>query len=105
MPVYLCNNANAAALGWREANDGYDDVTFYSQATGWAVGGQGHVVGGRLVEGAHGNAGEVKYIAPYARRQYYGTAQTRSYDPRRGGMWFERMKTANKDQILRLINS
>ena len=62
VPVYLCNNANAAALGWHEANDGYDDVTFYSQATGWAVGGQGHVVGGRLVEGAHGNAGEVKYI-------------------------------------------
>ena len=50
-------------------------------------------------------SGEVKYIAPYARRQYYGTAQTRSYDPRRGGMWFERMKTSNKDQILRLINS
>lgn len=49
-------------------------------------------------------SGEVKYIAPYARSQYYRTAQTRSYDPRRGGMWFERMKTANKDQILRLIN-
>ena len=62
VPVYLCNNTNAAALGWHEANDEYDDVTFYSQATGWAVGGQGHVAGGRLVEGAHGNAGEVKYI-------------------------------------------
>lgn len=49
-------------------------------------------------------SGEVKYIAPYARAQYYNTAQTRSYDPRRGGKWFERMKTANKDQILRLIN-
>lgn len=49
-------------------------------------------------------SGEVKYIAPYARHQYYNTAQTRSYDPRRGGMWFERMKTANKAQILRLIN-
>lgn len=49
-------------------------------------------------------SGEVKYATPYARYQYYATAQTRSYDPRRGGMWFERMKTAHKDQILRLIN-
>lgn len=62
VPVILCNNANAAALGWREANPQYSDVTFYSQATGWAMGGQGHVVGGRLVEGAHGDAGEIRLI-------------------------------------------
>ena len=49
-------------------------------------------------------SGEVKYIAPYARQQYYNTSQTRSYDPRRGGMWFERMKAANKAAILRLVN-
>ena len=49
-------------------------------------------------------SGEVKYIAPYARSQYYNTSQTRSYDPRRGGMWFERMKAANKAAILRLVN-
>ncbi len=46
-------------------------------------------------------SGEVKYVAPYARFQYYSTAQTRSYDPRRGGMWFERMKAAHKQDILR----
>lgn len=45
--------------------------------------------------------GEVNYIAPYARFQYYQTAQTRSYDPRRGGKWFERMKTAHKKDIQR----
>ena len=45
-------------------------------------------------------SGEVKYIAPYARVQYYSTAQSRSYDPRRGGMWFERMKAAHKNDIL-----
>ena len=49
-------------------------------------------------------AGEVQYIAPYARRQYYSTSQTRSYDSRRGGMWFERMKTAHRTQILKLVN-
>ena len=50
-------------------------------------------------------SGEVQYIAPYARAQYYNTSQTRSYDPRRGGMWFERMKVAHRAQIERLINS
>ena len=62
VPVILCNNANAAALGWHEAHPEYQNVTFYSQATGWAMGGQGHVVDGKLVEGAHGNAGEIRLI-------------------------------------------
>ena len=43
-------------------------------------------------------------IAPYARRQYYNTSPTRSYDSRRGGMWFERLKTAHRTQILKLVN-
>ncbi len=48
-------------------------------------------------------SGEVKYIAPYARFQYYQTAQSRSYDPSgcRGSKWFERMKTAHKKDIQR----
>lgn len=46
--------------------------------------------------------GEVNYIAPYARFQYYQTAQTRYYDQRRGGKWFERMKTAHKKDIQRV---
>lgn len=46
-------------------------------------------------------SGEVNYIAPYAAPQYWKTAQSRSYDPQRGGMWFERMKTDHKDEIIR----
>lgn len=46
-------------------------------------------------------SGEVKYITPYARLQYYQTAQSRSYDSRRGAKWFERMKTAHKKDIQR----
>lgn len=49
-------------------------------------------------------SGMVQYIAPYARAQYYNTSETRSYDSRRGGRWFERMKVANKAQIQKLIN-
>jgi len=46
-------------------------------------------------------SGEVKYIAPYARFQYYCTAEFRSYDQSglRGAKWFERMKTAHKADI------
>jgi cellobiose-specific phosphotransferase system component IIB len=74
VPIILCNNANAAALGWREANPEYDNVTFYSQATGWAMGGQGHVVDGRMLEGAHGNAGEIRLVVnrfSYSRPLHY----------------------------------
>lgn len=45
-------------------------------------------------------SGKVVYNTPYAKRQYYGTAQSRSYDARRGGMWFERMKADHKNDIL-----
>lgn len=46
-------------------------------------------------------SGEVQYIAPYSAPQYYNTADTRPYDGSRGAHWFERMKAAHKDQILK----
>jgi hypothetical protein len=46
-------------------------------------------------------SGEVKYITPYARFQYYQTAQSRFYDSHRGAKWFERMKAAHKEDIKR----
>lgn len=46
-------------------------------------------------------SGEVNYIVPYAAPQYYGTAHSRGYDARRGGLWFERMKVDHKAAILR----
>ena len=49
-------------------------------------------------------SGEVKYSTPYARRQYYATATSRPYDANRGSYWFERMKTAHRGAIQRLIN-
>ncbi|WP_242857184.1 hypothetical protein [Fusicatenibacter saccharivorans] len=45
-------------------------------------------------------SGLVEYIAPYARMQYYDTAQSRPYDANRGAKWFERMKVAEKREIL-----
>ena len=46
-------------------------------------------------------SGDIQYTTPYARNQYYRTAQTRSDDSKRGGLWFERMKTAHKADIQR----
>ena len=46
-------------------------------------------------------SGEVNYIAPYAAKQYYDTAESRPYDSNRGAKWFERMKASEKDQILK----
>ena len=46
-------------------------------------------------------SGNVQYIAPYAASQYYNTATSRPYDSNRGAKWFERMKTAHKDDIKR----
>ena len=45
-------------------------------------------------------SGEVQWVAPYARPQYYNTADTRSYDPKRGAHWFERMKADHGKAIL-----
>lgn len=45
-------------------------------------------------------SGEVQWVAPYARGQYYHTADTRSYDPKRGAHWFERMKADHGKAIL-----
>ncbi|MBW7573914.1 minor capsid protein [Caproiciproducens faecalis] len=44
--------------------------------------------------------GLVRWIAPYARTQYYDTATSRPYDPQRGAYWFERMKTIHGTQIV-----
>lgn len=46
-------------------------------------------------------SGEVKWIAPYAKAQYYSARKPgRETGPLRGGQWFERMKAVYKDQII-----
>lgn len=60
-PVKAANDANAAALGemWRGGGEGCDNVVFVTLGTG--VGG-GIVVGGKLLTGVHGAAGELGHI-------------------------------------------
>lgn len=46
-------------------------------------------------------SGLVQWIAPYARRQYYGKRKPGSQTgPLRGPQWFERMKQVHKRDIL-----
>ena len=60
-PVKAANDANAAALGemWRGGGEGCDNVVFVTLGTG--VGG-GIIVGGELLTGVHGAAGELGHI-------------------------------------------
>ena len=46
-------------------------------------------------------SGEVRYVAPYARRLYYNPQDHFYGAPKRGAKWFERMKIDHKDAILR----
>lgn len=46
-------------------------------------------------------SGEVRYVAPYGRRLYYNPQYRFNGAPQRGAYWFERMKIANREAILR----
>lgn len=59
-------------------------------------------------------SGELNYLAPYSRYQYYGKVMVGhppkrvtdrplkyQFAPKRGAFWFERMKVQHKDQILK----
>lgn len=46
-------------------------------------------------------SGEIIYLAPYARRQYYNNSGGSPAHPQARAKWFETMKTANRDAILR----
>ena len=56
-------------------------------------------------------SGEVRYIAPYARKQYYenagrgfeGLNASGGTSGLRGKLWFERMKADQKDDILKQV--
>ena len=61
LPVEVANDANVAALGeqWRGGGKGFNNVIMVTLGTG--VGG-GVIIGGRIVSGAHGAAGEIGHI-------------------------------------------
>ncbi len=71
---------------------------------------QGHLIGSGIAGTVIGS-GEIKYIAPYARRQYYenagrgieGLNASGGITGLRGKLWFERMKADQKEDILKQV--
>lgn len=45
-------------------------------------------------------SGEVRYVAPYGKKQYYNNTGAKQHEPLRKGKWFEHMKNAEKGEIL-----
>ncbi len=62
VPIFLDNNANAAAAGCYVSQNKYENLLLQRQPTGYSVGGQGLIIDGRLVRGNHGLAGELGYL-------------------------------------------
>lgn len=63
VPVFLDNNANAAAAGCYVSQEEHESLLVHSHPTGYPNGGQGLIVDGRLVVGNHGLAGELGFLA------------------------------------------
>ena len=62
IPVFINNNVNAAAVGYYGQQEQYKNIIFHSQPVGYKSGGQGIVINGNLVEGAHCSAGELRFV-------------------------------------------
>ena len=70
VPIFVDNNANAAAAGCYVSQDEYENILLQRQPTGYTVGGQGLVIDGRLVRGSHGLAGEPGYLINHLTREF-----------------------------------
>lgn len=60
--VVICNNANAAAIGFSLEHPEYENIVYHSQQFGFGVGGQGIIANKKLILGKNGVAGELKYF-------------------------------------------
>ncbi|MEO1245758.1 MAG: ROK family protein [Pseudomonadota bacterium] len=66
MPVYVENDASAAVVAENYATDARDASVVMAITLDAGVGG-GVMVEGRLLRGAHGNAGEIGWLYPYGK--------------------------------------
>ncbi|MBO4401537.1 MAG: ROK family protein [Selenomonadaceae bacterium] len=61
VPVTITNNLKSAALGYYVQQDKYENILFVSRPVGYRAGGIGMVLNGRVFNGAHNMAGEIRY--------------------------------------------
>ena len=64
IPAFVCNNTKAIAFGWYAQQNKYDSIVYHSQPAGHLKGGQGMVIAGRPVMGAHSMGGEIESLFP-----------------------------------------
>ncbi|MBQ9005039.1 MAG: ROK family protein [Atopobiaceae bacterium] len=62
VPVFLDNDANAAAVGCSYLQSSYGSITYHRESFGHEVGGQGMVEDRRLIRGKHSFAGELNHL-------------------------------------------
>ena len=62
VPVTLTNNLKSAALGYYVQQDKYENILFVSRPVGFRSSGLGMVLNGKVFNGAHNMAGEIRYI-------------------------------------------
>ena len=61
VPVTITNNLKSAALGYYVQQDKYENILFVSRPYGFRCGGLGMVLNGKVFDGAHNMAGEIRY--------------------------------------------
>lgn len=62
VPVTITNNLKAAALGYYVQQDKYENILFVSHPYGFRSGGLGMILNGKVFDGAHNMAGEIRYV-------------------------------------------
>ena len=62
VPVTLTNNLKSAALGYYVQQDKFENILFVSRPRGFRSSGMGMVLNGKVFDGAHNMAGEIRYI-------------------------------------------
>ena len=61
IPVTITNNLKAASLGFYVQQEKFENILFLSRPYGFRSGGIGMVLNGKVFDGAHNMAGEVRY--------------------------------------------
>ena len=62
VPVTITNNLKAAALGYYVQQDKYENILFVSRPYGFRCSGFGMILNGKVFDGAHNMAGEIRYV-------------------------------------------
>ena len=62
VPVTITNNLKAAALGYYVQQDKYENILFVSRPYGFRCSGLGMILNGKVFDGAHNMAGEIRYV-------------------------------------------